>query len=205
MTFQQMYKTIESLGFNTELRIHDDGEYEVFVLRPSKLGARFKNYDPKTNFQIWLRKGDRQFKPNHLRVMVDLYLRSRSRPDLKAKLGQAFDDIFYGASVEEAIKQIDHEVFEHYLNSLMVTANLSQLFLIEQSMGYNKPSKYSPPTLFYQGWVRQTIDSKEEIDNILMSIGYRRPPAIGYTSVDDSNHKKYNQNRVPLWWMDNAN
>src|SRR5690606_17593006 len=166
MTYQQMYRVIEALEFDKELTIFSDDEFEIYVLRPSELKKRFEKYDRTKNFQIWLRTEGRQFRPNHLRVMIDLFLRTRSRPDLKRQIAKTFDDIFYGADVGDSVAALLNEKFEHFLNSVAITAHLSQLFIIEQIMGYHKPSKYSPASLFYQGWIRQIIDSDKEIDNL---------------------------------------
>ena len=201
MTFSEQLAAIKSLAFDLEEPVFNNGELEVYILRPSKLSKRFTSYDPKKNFQIWLRDGERKFRPNHLRVFIDLYLRVRSRPDLKKKLARAFDDIFHGAAPEIAITEIGNENFEHFLNSLGVTACLSQLFIIEQAHGYHRESNYDPRTLFYQGWVRQIIDSDKEIDNLIMSISRGQPPAAKYTFYDDKNHKKYTEKPSALWWL----
>ncbi|HET7319972.1 MAG TPA: hypothetical protein VFI84_00120, partial [Candidatus Saccharimonadales bacterium] len=62
-------------------------------------------------------------------------------------------------------------------------------------------SKYNPRTLFYQGWVRQVIDSEKELDNLLMSIANRQPPAAKYTAQDDQNNKNFIPHAQPLWWL----
>lgn len=201
MNYQKILEKIKELDFDTEMPVAQKEGVSLLVLRPSKLSKRFKKYDIKKNFQIWLREGERKFRPNHLRIMIDLHLRVRSRPDLKEKLGTAFDNIFYGENPEKAISELEKERFEHFLNPLTIIANLSQLFIAEQDYSYNKESKYSPPTLFYQGWVRQSLDDTREIDNLVMSIANRQPPLAKYTALEDKKSKKYQKNLKPLWWM----
>ncbi len=201
MKYAQRLDLIKDLRFDEETFIYTDGELELYVFRPSELSKRFENYDAKKNFQIWLRDGERRFRPNHLRVFIDLYLRVRSRPDLKNKLAIAFDGIFYGEDPDDLVKVFEDETFDHYLNSLHITMCLSQLFLIEQAYGYHRESKYNPRTLFYQGWIRQVIGSDKEIDNLIMSISRGQPPAVRYTSGDDQNHKKYEGRPKALWWL----
>lgn len=201
MRYDEQLAQIVSLPFDKEQSIHSDGEIEIYVFRPSKLSSRFKDYDVNKNFQIWLKQGERKFRPNHLRVMIDLDLRVRSRPDLQKKLALAFDDIYYGAAPESAIVSLKGESFKHFLNSLEITAYLSQLFLIEQDYAYRRESKYNPRTLFYQGWIRQIINSGKEIDNLIMSIASGRPPDVKYTYQEDLNHKKNIRTREPLWWL----
>jgi hypothetical protein len=201
MKYLDRLEQIKTLPFDTETITFNHSELILYVYRPSKLSNRFKEYDLKKNFQIWLRDGQREFKPNHLRVFIDLYLRVRSRKDLKRKLAMLFDGIFYGEDPDELLKSLEDEEFEHFLNSLAITVELSQLFLIEQEYGYHRESKYSPSTLFYQGWIRQIIDTEKEIDNLIMSIARGQPPAVKYTSYDDKNHKSYTDPRQKLWWL----
>lgn len=191
---------IKELQFDTEVPIHSSGGIDVYILRPSKPPKRFNHYDVNKNFQIWLREGERQFKPNHLRVFIDLYLRSRSTPTAKTEILKSFDSIFYGQDPIIAIKNIKKLKFEHYLNPIEIVATLSQLFIIEQEYSYHKKSKYSPSSLFYQGWIRQVIWQSKEIDNICMSIANGNPPAVSFTRQDDKNHKKFVDNREALWY-----
>lgn len=112
----------------------------IYLFRPSRLAKRFENYNVKKNYQIWLKENERLFRPNHLRVLIDLNLRVRSRPDLKEDLLLAFDKIFYGDDPEEVLGKVAEEKFEHFLNPLRITGCLSQLFLIEQEYCYHKES-----------------------------------------------------------------
>jgi hypothetical protein len=202
MNYEGMFKIVKDLKFDIEKHICDDGNTITYIFRPSKLSKRFQNYDLKKNFQIWIKEGERSFRPNHLRIMIDLNLRTRCRPDLKRKMLQVFDNIFYGKDPNEEIKIIENEKFEHYLNSIKTIANLHQLFIIEQDYCYNKESKFDPPTLFYQGWVRQMIDSPKEIDNMCMSVCSRQPPQTKYTNKENKKHDKFEENLKQLWYLD---
>src|SRR3990167_10738080 len=170
MLKSDMFNIVRELSFDNKQTVFKRGNIEIQLLRPSKLSVRFKAYDPKKNFQIWLKEGEREFRPNHLRVMIDLNLRTRSRQDLKKKLLTIFDNIFYGKDPNEEIKLLGKEKFDHFLNSLMIIANLAQLFIIEQEFNYERESNFEPKTLFFQGWIREFIDSPKEIDNLCMSV-----------------------------------
>lgn len=50
---------------------------------------------------------------------------------------------------------------------------------------------FEPPTLFYQGWIREFIASSKEIDNLCMSVCRPRPPSAQYTSRENKNSKEY--------------
>jgi len=201
MKYAEMLKRVKKLPFDKETTVDVTDGVEVYILRPSVLSSRFKTYDKKKNFQIWLKDGDRKFRPNHLRVFLDLNLRIRARPDLKEALLLAFDEIFYGESPEKAISKLRKEKFPLYLNSLKTIAVLAQLFIIEQAYGYHRESKFEPPTLFYQGWIREFLDSPKEIDNLCMSVSNGQPPASRYTNLENKKGRHYEKNRKKLWYL----
>jgi len=201
MKYDEMFEKIRSLRFDSEMPVCRVGRIELYVLRPSIPPKRFSAYDPQKNFQIWLREGARNFKPNHLRIFIDLNLRARSRPDLKEKLLTVFDNIFYGSDPNIEIKSLLEEEFNHFLNPIEIISNLSQLFIIEQAYSYNKESKLDPPALFYQGWIRQSLDNLKEIDNICMSIAHGQPPASKYTCKENKKNKNLELNLNPLWYL----
>jgi len=197
----EMFKVVKDLPFDNKKTIFKKGDIEIQLFRPSKLSARFKDYDVKKNFQIWLKDGDREFKPNHMRVMIDLNLRVRSREDLKKELLLAFDNIFYGKDPEKELAKLSKEKFEHYLNDLVVIGVLAQLFIIEQEYGYDKESMFDPPTLFFQGWIREFIDNPKEIDNLCMSVCNGQPPLTKYVNCENKKHKLYVKESPALWYL----
>ena len=196
-----MFNLVKGLPFDNEKTVYKKNNTELYIIRPSKLSNRFKNYDLKKNFQIWLKEEDRKFRPNHLRIMIDLNLRVRSRPDLKKKLLLAFDNIFYGKDPEDELKELSKENFEHFLNPLILIGNLAQLFIIEQEYNYNKESRFNPPTLFLQGWIREFIDSPKEIDNLCMSVCKGQPPKAQYVNLENEKDRGYVKNLRPLWYI----
>lgn len=202
MIYSDLLEIIKNLPYDKEKIIFEDDGTILYILRPLKLSKRFKNYDPKRNFQIWLKEKERNFKPNHLRVFIDLNLRVRSRPDLKRQLLIAVDKIFYGEDPSVAVKDLENEKFDHYLNSIKTIASLSQLFIAEQEYGYAKESNYDPSTLFYQGWVRQCIAEGDEIDNSTMSIASFRPPMAKYTYLENKKNKMYEPKFKNLWYLE---
>ena len=199
---QSMFEIVKELPFDTKKIVFKKDSFEIYLLRPSSLSERFKEYDVKKNFQIWLKENEREFRPNHLRVLIDLNLRFRSRPDLKKQLLMAFDAIFYGKDPEIELVELEKEHFEHFLNPITAIGYLSQLFMIEQEYGYHRESNYDPPTLFFQGWVREFIDSPKEIDNLCMSVARGQPPLIKYTNKENKKSKTYVKQLKPLWYLE---
>lgn len=203
MNKKKMLTIVKELPFDTKKIVFKNHDLEIYLLRPSKLSKRFKEYDPKTNFQIWMKNNNREFRPNHLRVMIDLNLRVRSRTDLKEELLVAFDEIYYGKDPQAVLTKLSKEEFSHSLNSIIVIGYLSQLFILEQEYGYPRKSKFDPPTLFYQGWIRQFIDNEREIDILCMSVCNRQPPKTKYTASENKKHKHYSKNLDLLWYLHN--
>jgi uncharacterized protein YeeX (DUF496 family) len=202
MKKEEILEIVKNLKFDTEkVLFKDNDNTELYIIRPSKLSKRFRNYDINKNFQIWIRSGERKFRPNHLRLLIDLNLRVRSRPDLKNKLLLAFDNIFYGGDPEKELAELSKEKFEYYLNSMMLIGHLAQIFLVEQEYSYNKESNYIPPTLFLQGWIRQFIDNSKEIDNLTMSVAKGKPPLAKYVDKENKKSKNYTENLKPLWYL----
>jgi hypothetical protein len=136
-----------------------------------------------------------------LRVLIDLNLRVRARPELKNKLLLAFDNIFYGNDPLEEVKVFEFELFPYYLNSIKTIASLSQLFLLEQELNYTKDSNYDPKNLFYQGWVRQFLDNPKEIDNMCMSVARFQPPKAQYTDKENKKNRNYQAKLSNLWYI----
>lgn len=202
MTYDEMKEIVLDLSFDTMTEVYNNGEQAILIYRPSTLSERFKNYDVNTNFQIFLRIGDNKpFRPNHLRLLIDLKLRARELSQSKEELLIAFDKIFYGVNPLDAIKPLTHITFTQYINPIDITAILAQLFIIEQDIGYGGKSTFDPPSLYIQGWIRTFISSEQEIDQIIYRICRNTPPAVKYTCQDNKNHPKYNTNAECLWYI----
>ena len=196
-----MLNIVKELEFDDKHSVYKEENTEVQIFRPSSLSKRFKSYDVKKNFQIWLKQDGREFRPNHLRVMIDLNLRVRNREDLKEKILVSFDNIFYGKDPVKELKDLNGEKFEHYLNSLSIIGVLSQLFIIEQEYCYHRESNFDPPTLFYQGWVREFIDNPKEIDNLCMSVCSGQPPLAKYVALENKKNRNFVENLQSLWYL----
>lgn len=66
MLKSEMLGIVKDLSFDEKKTILKRGNVEIRLFRPSKLSNRFKDYDVKKNFQIWLKEDQREFKPNHI-------------------------------------------------------------------------------------------------------------------------------------------
>ena len=202
MKYTELESIISSLSLGEQKTIYSNGHQTIYIARPQKLSARFKNYDPQKNFQIWLQTDNKHaFKPNHFRLLIDLYLRVSACPASKEKLLYVFDRIFYGDDPLELVNLLSQYHFSQVLNPLDISAVLSQLFLAEQNISYGKTSKYEPRALYLQGWIRTFINDDLNIDQAISGIHWNRTPSIKYTGQDDKNNPKYNPDAQPLWYI----
>lgn len=201
MQYKEMYEKVKSLPFNTMTYVYSNQQYQVSIYRPSVLSERFSSYNADTNFQIYLKIGEEQpFRPSHLKLLLDLNLCIRIAPHIKDKMLLAFDQIFYGTDPIESVFPLMGTAFPSFVMPLDIMAVLAQLFLIEQNIGYGNRSKFNPPSLYIQGWIRAFIDCENEIDKVVYSICRYNPPSPRYTCQDDRNHPKYAPQAPPLWY-----
>lgn len=199
--YEVLFEKIKQISVWEKEIIFESGWNQIYILRPEK---QFKNYDVEKNFQIFLKTGDgREFRPNHLIIMLDLNLRVRWNSDTKRDLLLLFDAIFYKDDYSDFLSHVKSIKFEHFLYDISIISTLYILLLIEQD--YNYPadkSKFNPATLFLHGWVRQFICNVKEIDNMTMSVCSRQPPLTQFTRQDNKKHKDFNENRRALWYFE---
>ena len=192
MKYTELEQIIIDLPFDEKKDIYSSNGQTLYVVRPQKLSERFKEYDASKNIQIWLKIDDKKsFKPNHFRLLIDLYTRVRECPDSKDTLLEVFDRIFYGEDPLDVMHMLDTYQFTQAINPTDIAVVLAQLFIAEQNVGFGKKSKYNPRSLYIQGWIRTFINADYEIDQVISGISYNRPPLVGYTKQDDKNHKEY--------------
>ena len=201
MKYTELEQIIIDLPFDEKKDIYSSNGQTLYVVRPQKLSERFKEYDASKNIQIWLKIDDKKpFKPNHFRLLIDLYTRVRECPDSKDTLLEVFDRIFYGEDPLDVMHMLDTYQFTQAINPTDIAVVLAQLFIAEQNIGFGKKSKYNPRSLYIQGWIRTFMNADYEIDQVISGISYNRPPLVGYTKQDDKNHKEYNPDAQPLWY-----
>ena len=200
MKYNMLLKRAESLPFDAFDTIYTYMDTSIALFRPSVLSKRFVDYDVNKNLQIWLFKEGKQFRPSHLRILLDLKLRVMNKPEAKNLLLKALDEIYYGEDPFVAIQPLNSVEFSYYIEELTITASLVQAMLLEQEVGYGSKSKFDPPSLFLQGWIRTFIHSDKDFDKLVYGICRNNPPQVKYTSKDNRKSKKYEQNASPLWY-----
>ena len=202
MNLAELTTVAQELPFDEPITVYKSQGYEISFIRPSKLSARFKHYDINTNFQIYLKEPNQKpYKPNHLRLLFDLYFLSRENPNKKNDILEAFDKIFYGEDALTAVDKLTSLNCQQSLSPIDINAILALSFIIEQNIGYGNKSTFNPPSLYIHGWIRTFIASDQEIDQIVYRICRNTPPTVKYTCQDNKNHPEYNPNAKLLWYI----
>ena len=119
MNYTELEKIIIDLPFDEEKEIYSNKGQTLYVVRPRELSERFKEYDASKNIQIWLKiDGKKPFKPNHFRLLIDLYTRVRECPESKDILLEVFDRIFYGEDPLKLMHLLDPYTYTQAINPI---------------------------------------------------------------------------------------
>lgn len=202
MKLEQLLDLVQKLEIGGSKRIYTTSDGTFFsIKRPEKVGKNLKNeYEVETNLQIWAEeRGNAEFMPNHLRLMIDLELVRRTHPEEIQRILKAFDSVFYGEDPIDAYRQVADIKLHTLLRPLDYDLCLEQLFISEQAIGYRKNSAFDPKYLYLHGYVRAVLCGHKEIDKLLWS-ATKSAPATKFTYMDNRKHKKYNPSADNLWY-----
>lgn len=178
MNYKELLETINKLDVGNSKNIYRVDNTDIWIHRPEKLGRSLKSkekYDIKTNFQIFMRGGDgRAFRPNHLRILIDLHLKLISNSKEAERLFSILEEIYRGKDPLEFKDELSKIKFKMQLDTALVNICCSQLFMAEQDINYTK-GKIKPPRSYLMGYIRFVKSEKENIDKLLWN-SIRHPP-----------------------------
>ena len=115
-----------------------------------------------------------------MRLLIDLYLKKISRPDLSTLILNSIEEIFKGEDPEVIVLRFKGEEFEMKIDDIDTNLYLAQLFFAEQAINWRGRSKFDLPQLFLLGYIRMVFESDTEIDKICWN-AVRNPPPKKYT------------------------
>jgi hypothetical protein len=154
----------------------------IFILKPGMVPKNLKNkskYDPNKNVQIWIaRLGEKEFMPNHLRILMDLFIKRQQDPKKAKKLFDAMESVYKGGDPEDFKEELVSLKFNDELENSFTDLCLAQLFMIEQDVNYIF-GKVNPPRAYLMGYIRMIMRGAEEIDKLLWS-SIRHPPRMEF-------------------------
>lgn len=179
MNFESLKKQILNMKLGERETVYKiDENTEIFVNKPLKVPTKLKQskkYDPKKNFQIGLKKsGKKEFLPNHLRIMIDLQLKTEDNAEKAEILFNAIEDIYRGGDPTKYKEELSRLEFNGEIENSFTDLCLAQLFMLEQDINYGF-GKVQPPRSYLMGYIRIIRTGVEEIDKLLWS-STRHPP-----------------------------
>mgnify|MGYP001590659231 FL=1 len=182
MDYRDLLDTINKLKIGESKNIYRVDNTDLWIHRPEKLGSSLKNkekYDVKTNFQIFMRGEDGiAFKPNHLRILLDLHLKLISNPDDAEQLFLILEKIYNGEDPIKFKEKLLKMSFKMQLDTSLINVCCAQLFMSEQDVNYTK-GKIQPPRAYLMGYIRLIKTKQENIDKVLWN-SIRHPPRIEF-------------------------
>ncbi len=154
----------------------------VFVNKPLKVPTKLKQskrYDAKKNFQIGLAKGgQKEFLPNHLRILMDLNFKNAEDKKKAQILFDAIEAVYDGEDPLKFEKQLQALHFDREIETAFTDLCRAQLFMLEQDINYHF-GNVQPPRAYLMGYIRMVQVNAEEIDKLLWS-STRHPPRTLY-------------------------
>lgn len=127
--------------------------------------------------------GKAEFKPTHIRLLVDLYIKKESDPLAAKSLFLAIERLSDGEDPTVLAQPFDQTKFPMQLDSAEVNLSYTQLLLIEQDVNFGlygnttKTSKLTPPREYTMRFIRWVAAGDTELDQILFAGAGRKYPA----------------------------
>jgi hypothetical protein len=134
--------------------------------------------------------GRAEFRPTHVRLLFDLYLKRLSNAkDAKVMFG-AIDLVYQGEDPSKITEKVEQLNFAMQLDQPDTTLYYMQLLMIEQEFNYGpqgcKEGKVQPPREFLMRFIRWVASDESQIDDIISTAVRNRPPRVRYAKWDDA-------------------
>lgn len=193
MKYEELKKVILNMKLGEKKTVYKINEdTELFVNKPTKVPTKLKNskkYNPLKNFQIGInKKGQKEFLPNHLRIMIDLQLKKDENKDKAKILFDTIEYIYEGADPFEYKEKLKGYLFKSGFEDSFTDLCLAQLFFLEQDINYDF-GKVQPPRVYLMGYIRMIRLGVDEIDKLLWS-STRHPPIIKFRDKNCLNQSR---------------
>lgn len=175
MEMSQLIKELLTLE-EGEHRIVYTGEkgVKVTVTHTGKLSPR--------DFGVGLiNLNEQEFRPTHIRLLIDLYIKKISNEAGAYKLFLALEKINNGTDPGEIKNEVKELKFPMQLDDAETNLYYTQLLMVEQDINYapgtGKQSKLNPPHEYLMRFIRWVASGDATIDRILFAAAGRRYPA----------------------------
>jgi hypothetical protein len=129
--------------------------------------------------------GKDEFRPTHVRLLFDLYLKRLRNLDDSRKLFCAIEKVYDGDDPEELASEVLKLKFPMQLDDPDVNLYYTQLLMIEQEFNYGptgcKEGKVQPPREFLMRFIRWVASGDDELDRIITAAVRNYPPPVRYS------------------------
>lgn len=147
---------------------------EVFVEHTGK----FSPHD----FAVGLKNPKKEeFRPTHIRLLVDLYIKNESNPEDAKKLFMALEKMFSGEDPEKLVGEIENLNFPMKFDSPETNLYYAQLLMIEQDFNFGpgapKRSRLDLPREYLMRFIRWVASGDSQLDRIIFAAAGRKYPA----------------------------
>jgi hypothetical protein len=133
--------------------------------------------------------GREEFRPTHVRLLFDLYLKRLSNIEGSHDLFCALEKVYDGSDPETLAPEVLKLNFPMQLDDPDVNLYYTQLLMIEQEFNYGphgcKKGKVDPPREFLMRFIRWVDSGNDELDRIITVAVRNFPPPKRYAERID--------------------
>lgn len=133
--------------------------------------------------------GREEFRPTHVRLLFDLYLKRLSNERDAHELFRALEKVYDGEDPEKLALRVLKLRFPMQLDDPDVNLYYTQLLMIEQEFNYGKEGckkgNVDPPREFLMRFIRWVASGEAELDRIITVAVRNFPPPKRYANKID--------------------
>lgn len=151
---------------------------EVIATRTDKLSEH--------DFSVGLRiPGIPEFRPTHVRLLIDLHLKCLSDREKALALFEAMEATYQGEDPLPLAKQFAEVKFSMQLDGADVNLLYAQLLMVEQDFNYGpgkKHTNFDPARGFLMAFIRWIRSQEDQIDRVITAAVRNFPPPRRFKS-----------------------
>ncbi len=120
-----------------------------------------------------------EFYPTHVRLLIDLHLKSTSNKEGALKLLAALESVYKGDDPFPLVEKVGSLTFPMQLDGSDVNLLYAQLLMVEQDFNYSpgkKSSSFDPPRGFLMAFIRWVMSGEDQIDRVITAAVRNYPP-----------------------------
>ena len=169
---------------STELKALGEGEHKVIYESRKNVKVtvtqtgKFSDHDYAVGLIL---PGQSEFYPTHIRLLIDLYIKSESNFNGFKSLHNVIEDVFEGSDPISHIDKLHNIDFPMHLDESEVNLYIAQLLMIEQDFNFGpdapRKSKLDPPRKYLMMFLRWVASRDTQIDRIIFAAAGRKYPA----------------------------